>query len=178
MSTTEVLSLSNPVGLAVCFHGLSSHTRFWRPRIHAATATPGLSYLKVRRQELGRMRYGRQRTCCPCKQQPTVHTATHGSPALSRIFLAQSGDAYVQHLAQPPPKAMTPCEPTSVTAHEATAYATWLEAACEACTQGATSATAQPIQLMCPGLSTALGPARWLCDCGFRADESGLTSAL
>ena len=91
--------------------------------------------------------------------------------------MTHSGPCVKKLLAQPPHHTLCHHQPQSLTVRQATAYATWLEAACDVCASCAVLATQQPVAIHCPGLLTALGPAlQWLIDCGFKVQEHGLSS--
>ena len=96
---------------------------------------------------------------------------------LCRIPMAHSGQREVIQLVQPPPFALHYGRPHSLTVRQATAYAVWLEAACDACARCASIAAKRPAAIQCSGLQAALGPAsQWLIDCGFEVQTHGLSS--
>ena len=107
-------------------------------------------------------------------QQPELHSAW---APLGRIPMTHSGQCVRKHLMQPPHHVMPHHKPQSLTVRQATAYATWIEAACDMCASCAVLAAQRPVAIQCPGLQTALGPAaQWLIDCGFSFQDQGLSS--
>ena len=97
---------------------------------------------------------------------------------LSGIPMTHTGVALDFTLPVPPPQVLDHQYPTSLSVRNASAYATWIEAACDTCVRCALAAATQPVRLNCPGLATSLGPAKeWLESCGFSFDSLGMTSA-
>ena len=116
-------------------------------------------------------------------RQPTTEKSGHlpahevAWTALGRLPLSHSGQPVVKRLESPPPHVMHHCRPHSLTVRQASAYAAWLEAACDMCANCALTASQHPVAIRCPGLSAALGPAsQWLIDCGFDIQSHGLFS--
>ena len=98
--------------------------------------------------------------------------------ALSGIPMTHTGVALDFTLPVPPPQVLDHQYPTSLSVRNASAYAVWIEAACETCARCALVATAQPVRLYCPDLATHLGPAKeWLESCGFTFSKLGMASA-
>ena len=107
-------------------------------------------------------------------QQPALHPTWS---QLCRIPMTHSGPCVSRSLEQPPHHILCHYQPQSLTVRQATAYATWVEAACDMCASCAALAAQQPVTIHCPGLQTALGPAlQWLIDCAFLVQEHGLSS--
>ena len=107
------------------------------------------------------------------------HLPAHEVPwdPLCKIPMTHSGPREVMQLARPPPYVLPYDRPHSLTVRHAAAYATWLEAACDACARCASLAARQPTAIQCSGLPAALGPAsQWLIDCGFDVQPHGLSS--
>ena len=115
----------------------------------------------------------------PSDRAASVFTDSPTWAPLSPLPLVSAGDLLVKQLPEPPQCTLPPDGPCSLAVRSASAYAHWLEAACDACAGCAREAATRPILLSCRGLRTALGPAaQWLTDCGFRFTAEGLSSAF
>eukprot|EP00439_Symbiodinium_sp_Y106_P003323 s6464_g1.t1 len=79
---------------------------------------------------------------------------------LSGIPMTYTGVALDFTLPVPPPQVLDHQYPTSLSVRAASAYATWIEAACDTCVRCALAAATQPVRLNCPSLATSLGPAK------------------
>ena len=94
---------------------------------------------------------------------------------LGRMSFVLSGVAQTFFCEAPPSKILSHAAPTSICLREAVAYTTWLEAARAKVTACIAAAGLRPCVFHCPGILTAIGPAKqWLLDAGFVATPSGL----
>ena len=94
-----------------------------------------------------------------------------------RASFVLSGKARTFHLEAPPTPFLHHSDPVSVRLREAVAFSTWIESGCDVIARALTTSSACPVQVQCPQLDMALGPATgWLRAAGFTVDHHGLRS--
>ena len=115
--------------------------------------------------------------------QPTHQSSAFPQEAVpcwkdpGRAPFVLSGKARTFPLEPPPTPFLHHSDPASMRLRDAVAFSTWLESGCDVIARALTTSSAYPVQVRCPKLDTALGPATgWLRAAGFTVDHRGLRS--
>ncbi|CAE7441316.1 unnamed protein product [Symbiodinium sp. CCMP2592] len=110
--------------------------------------------------------------CRPARAFPQDDAPVWTCPG--RMAFAISGTPRTFRVEPPPPYVLRHDIPTSLRLREAVAHTTWLEATCRTVAHCVTAAASQPCRFVCPGVLSALGPAKdWLLAAGFQPMDFG-----